>query len=147
MQETGKLWYIRCWWLYPQVRLFWSSVCRTITEITSCHLQEWPEEFLLNLWKEGNVPAQKKQIASTLLSLAKTEIASKWKSTTSPTLIAWFDRIWDCFLMSKNPDKILRETIPSFNSRLKENWFQVLSNMATHKIVSLRFLDKSFLSF
>lgn len=57
-----------------------------------------------------SIPEHIQQIITSLLILAKMEISSKWKTPISPSLGNWYDRIWDCFVMSKVTDKILLKT-------------------------------------
>lgn len=57
--------------------------------------------MLLHLWSEKEVPADKDQMVTILLSLAKTEIAAAWKSTKAPSISSCFDRIWKSLILSK----------------------------------------------
>lgn len=68
--------------------------CNKTAEMTNCHLKEQPGVVLSNSWEEGSISHKKNQIIAILLALAKVEIASKWKSTSKPSLGNRHDRIW-----------------------------------------------------
>lgn len=115
--------------------------------MTTCTLQRSPTAFLLHLWSEDEVPRDKEHILMILLSLAKMEIAAKWKSAAEPSISSWFDRFWKAFILSKITDKVLKHTNPSYRSRLESDWFQVLEYMAEKHIISSKYTDKSLLTF
>lgn len=78
--------YIHYWWHCPKLTRFWSQIHDIITEMTTCNLQYSPTTLLLHLWSEDKVPRDEEHIVTVLLSLAKTEIAAKWKSDKEPSV-------------------------------------------------------------
>lgn len=113
-------------------------------QMTGCKIQPSPEAFLLNLWPEEDVPRHQEKTIFLLLSLAKTEVASKWKSTSSPSLSSWYDRLWKGFLLAKVTDRILRSTSKSYRSTLESTWLPVLGYLADNKIISSKYSDITF---
>lgn len=77
--------YIHCLWGCLQIRCFWKQICNVLYTVTGYCLPEWPETILLNAW-EDNVPLLTCYICSTLLTLAKLEVASKWKVAKQPSI-------------------------------------------------------------
>lgn len=114
--------YIHCWWHCPKITFFWLQIAWLIKEITTCELQHSPMTLLLHLWLEDEVPRDKEHIVTILLSLAKVEIAARWKPDREPSVSSWFDRIWKAFILLKITDKILKYTNSSYCSKLERNW-------------------------
>lgn len=135
-----------CWWQCPFIAPFWQEIHKIIKKMTLCSFDLTPSQMVLHDWPPDSIPPHKERIVSTLLALAKTEIAAKWKSKVSPTVQDWYERLWECFLLSKITDKILCSTNPIYHSSLERDWSSILTYLAEKNIVSNRFLDKSFLS-
>lgn len=78
------------------------EVQQTIVAMTFSKLHISPAHLILHRWSPDEVDEQKIHIVGMLLSLAKLEIASKWKSKTPPSLTNWYEKIWENFVSSKN---------------------------------------------
>lgn len=125
------IWYMSC--VQSQINGFWSQVSDEIFRMTTYRLRFCPESILLNQW-EDDLPYSLEQTVSILLTLAKLEVASKWKDSKGPSLTAWYDRIWNCFVLAKLTDKILKETNSSYRTHQEEVWSGVLQYLEDLKI-------------
>lgn len=81
------------------------------------------------------MPTSTRYIYANLLTLAKLEGVSKWKDAKQPSIKGWYNRIWDCFILARITDKIMRETIPGHKSHLGDNWSAVVDHLTKHDIV------------
>lgn len=139
--------YMHCWWHCPPVNSFWWDVGKIITDMKTCKVNFSPAAFLLNLWPEDDIPKYQEKSVSLLLSLANTEIASKWKSRKPPDLLSWYNRIWKSFLLSKITDRLLSTTTLSYHSILESTWLPILGYLAQNNIISSKYSDITFLIF
>lgn len=138
---------IHCWLRCPRLTPFWKEVLAVFTQMTGCDIDYSPSQVLLHNWDLDTMHPREARMVSTLLALEKTEIAAKWKSTVPTSVSNWYNRIWECFIISKITDEVLRNLSPTYHSSLERDWFPILSYLADRNIVSSRFLDKSFLTF
>lgn len=137
---------VHCWWQCPRIAPFWLAVLKASGKMTKCTLEPLPSQVILHDWPPETIPPRKERIVNTLLALAKTEIAMKWKSKGVPTLHNWYERLWECFLLSKITDKTLHISNPTYHSSLERDWSPILTYLAENNVVSTRFLDRSFLT-
>lgn len=79
----------------------------------------------MNYWSD-NVPYTLERTLSIILTLAKLELASQWKDPSIPLLAGWHDHIWNCFIMTKITDKVLKEMHAHYKSTLEDVWSSVL---------------------
>lgn len=126
--------YIHCWWQCPQIQKFWTMISAAIFTITSIRLQEGPEIMLLNKW-DNNIPWTLDKTISTLLTLAKVEIASQWKDSKGLLIVGWHDQLWNCFLKAKITDKVLKVTNNKYKSHLEDTWSPVLQCLEDLKLI------------
>lgn len=84
------------------------------------------------------MPSQEsaKQSTTILLTLAKTEIATKWKSTTAPSVEQGQEKIWNCYIMEKTMDKVLRETCKGYHSKLERIWAPILTYLTEQNVLA-----------
>lgn len=133
--------YLHCWWGCTQIRQFWSDICIILHKVTGYRLRESPETILLNFWDKA-MPMPIRYIYTNLLTLAKLEVASKWKGDKKPSIPEWHNRIWNCFILAKITDNIMRDSIPGYKSHLEENWSAILDYLAENNIVPSKILKK-----
>lgn len=126
---------IHCWWHCPVLQRFWSLIHSTLQGIFDMVLPFTPEAFLLNDWES---PSQEsaKQSATILLTLAKSEIASKWKSASAPSIEQWQEKIWKCYIMAKTTDKVLRDTCKRYRSKLERIWAPILTYLTEQNVLA-----------
>lgn len=136
--------YIHWWWSCPLIQSFWQEVILAIQGITDFKLHNLPSVLLLNLCSEELVPSSKRRIVSILLSLAKTEIASRWKAPKQPDVSSWYDRIWKSFLLLNITDRILKLSTPTYRSTLECDWFPIFTYMSQKNIVFSKYYDITF---
>lgn len=119
-----------CWWGCPMLVPFWKVVHASVEQMTTCTLEFSLSQMLLQDWSQDEVYPHREKIVSTLFSLARMEITAKWKSKASPSLCKWYERIWECFVLSKIRDKILHNSNISYCSTLERDWFPILTYLA-----------------
>lgn len=96
--------------LFPQYVSQWvfSSESNHLTTLALCQQKDLFLSVLLNLWENSKIPEHRQQIIALLLVLAKSKVASKWKTLKQPSIQSWYDRILHCFMMSKITDSFTR---------------------------------------
>ncbi|KAL8219184.1 UNVERIFIED_CONTAM: hypothetical protein K2H54_011111 [Gekko kuhli] len=77
---------------------------------------------LLDLWKDNKVSKIHQELISTLLSAAKTIIASSWKDPNAISVSRWFNKIWELLIMDKIADSIKRMEEQQTFSNLLAKW-------------------------
>lgn len=133
--------YLHCCWSCPKLQDVWIKISDEVYKMTNFCLQLCPEVFLLNIWPD-NVPRTLGQTLSTILTLAKLELASKWNDSSIPSLAGWHDHIWNCFIMAKITDKVLRKTHVRYKSTLEDVWSPVLQYLEEFEIIPPRVFNQ-----
>lgn len=77
-----------------------------VAKITSVEIPMEPEVFLLDAWNMGGPEGTTHALILILLAAARLAISSLWKTPGSISIIIWFDKSWDQFVMAKISDKV-----------------------------------------
>lgn len=142
-QVSGQCWKgcaqlatdIHCWWHCAPVQKFWTLIHKELRRIYKIDMPYSPEAFLLNDWE---CPEQDmmKISATILLTLAKMEIAAKWKTEAEPSIKQWQDRLWKCYVMAKTTNRVLKMSCKGYRSKLEDVWAPILDYLEEENFVA-----------
>lgn len=88
----------------------------------------------MNYWPDSLILQIRKDLIAILLVVPVAAIASKWRETSGPFLMLWYNKIWAQYIMEKISWQLaqLETYLRYFN--FIEKWFPVLEYMANQNI-------------
>lgn len=86
-QEVGTFWHMV--WSCPKLRLFWSAVASTLSNVIGSNLPMDPQILLLSHLEDVEGDRYSKLCLTFALYYARREILLRWKMVEPPTLASW----------------------------------------------------------
>lgn len=125
--------YLHNWWFCPAIKSFWLQILAGIKTIIDLDIPNTVECILLNYWTRPCPDPTSKDIAITLLTIAKTIITLKWRDSHPPTIKLWGKKFLEHFVLTKLEFSASLNVSSKAYNNFVATWFPILQylNMCT----------------